>query len=111
MHSNSLTHAMLNTATPRRRRRKNAATIHSDPSIWVRSSCEARSLLLIHRYKLAGWVRQNCCERFKKLSKFIVDFEGCMQIIMALIELESALSLHSCISLTDNLIIKNRKTQ
>ena len=47
----------------------------------------------------------------KKLSNFIVDFEGCIHIIMALIELESALTLHSCISLTDNLIIKNRKTQ
>ena len=56
----------------------------SDPSIWVRSSCEARSLLLIHRYKFTAWVRQICCEQLnfrrrmggtKKLSKFIVDWE------------------------------------
>ena len=44
----------------------------------------------------------------KKLSKFIVDWER-LHTIMALIELESALTLHSCVSVTDNLKMNEPK--
>ena len=57
---------MLNTATPRRGRRCNDSlrSIYLVRSSYVRSSYEVRSLLFKnHRYKLAAWVSQNCCER------------------------------------------------
>ena len=70
---------------------------YSDPSIWVRSSCEVRSLLLIHRYKSAAWVRQNCCEqlnfrrRMGGTNKLLLigRMERGLHTIVALIELES----------------------